>query len=1019
MQSSPDGGWYGVTCDAGTNSRVTSINLANNNVTGILPAAIFSLPSLSSLTLANNSLREVDSSWRVAAKIMLGMMEDYSLGMDDLPNFQSVLLSLQGDVDAQPAPPSGLRRLDLSNNGFTGTLDEITRVLALAFPSLCDLTLKDPFTDGPVWGSDSATLHGMGRRATTSLQNDVPAYVAPDSDVIFEGLWPCLTRLSITSAGPGNTIPMPFELPPSLHLLDLSLLNPILPQPAVAIDLPFVSTSAPPLQQIAILDAWAAAVVLDRSAQPVATPLALPPTSGSLEVISVVAAGPMCQCTHDTSTQQYRCGCPMDTYGIGCNTCQQCPVNSTRSTTTGLTGTVQDCKCRPGWILTLDAIAQVWQCTPCPFHTYRGTNQATCQPCPPGAVTATEGAASESVCFCEGSLRGGPIPNHTFSCVRCQGYTQPVSDGVSLLGVTGGFDSCSPCPAGTFLPNGGTQCIFCSPGFNCSRKDPVLPVNIADFTYSFLPVPGYYNPLITSPDQFNVSTAYVSAGMNGFTSVGMPYAPNMPLVKCALPSLCVVATLNVSANTKSVRTTWYSHGCSGSNAGFMCLDCTPGAAHAVGHVCIRNSASLGEGAGITWVILFPAVILFTSLAIFRKWSAFSAPTAAILVATVVCIQACIAVSRIASQSDPLTGSANSYTWIFGLDPVSSLWLWSRNQMDSWTLSATSFLFLGLATCCFLGTSLVLAVLLVATGMESNKIKEIPWFRIASAAVQTTALFWTVPLYGMFAPLLRCSTWPPRISLLQSSLSCASHEYSALLAIFSVLNLVVFLIPVAISCTSSSRDKGWDAVPVESVSRPGMWSQVLTHTGLTKALYAVKYGVVGCLRWAFDDLPSVAAAETVNNASIPPEYDHSSIYASMFPAFHSFKRGYVAVSSSFRIVYTAYCGRSGIRWGAIVIIFAETTGIGLIMLRSTNDQLRLLLVMAVVFTILHILFAPLRSRALNAVWCGVYWMPAATIAFIMGDNPTSTSYHPLGVFLGISLSLALVSFLHSLFKLTFR
>ena len=105
LSSKPLNQWYGV--DTDSNGRVTNLNLRNNNLSGLIPAALENLSRLISLNLSNNDLRGSIPS---------------QLG--NLGNLQHLYLNdndLTGTI-----PPFlgglGLTHLFLANNNFSGCI---------------------------------------------------------------------------------------------------------------------------------------------------------------------------------------------------------------------------------------------------------------------------------------------------------------------------------------------------------------------------------------------------------------------------------------------------------------------------------------------------------------------------------------------------------------------------------------------------------------------------------------------------------------------------------------------------------------------------------------------------------------------------------------------------------------------------------------------------------------------------------------------------------------------------------
>ena len=104
--------WRGVAV-SGSPARVTSINLANGGLTGVIPAQLGSLPGLTTLYLHRNQLTGAIPS---------------ELG--SLSNLQGLYIQrnqLTGEIPAQLGDLSNLTRLYLSNNGFTGCIPAALR----------------------------------------------------------------------------------------------------------------------------------------------------------------------------------------------------------------------------------------------------------------------------------------------------------------------------------------------------------------------------------------------------------------------------------------------------------------------------------------------------------------------------------------------------------------------------------------------------------------------------------------------------------------------------------------------------------------------------------------------------------------------------------------------------------------------------------------------------------------------------------------------------------------------------
>jgi len=123
--------WYGIGCDTSTR-RVTSINLRNNGLSGMIPSDLFDLPNLKILNLQSNQI-EIDFT-SVSKAVNLESLDLTATGLrflnplqnlSSLSNFKFLSLAsngLKGTIPDAVFQLTSLEDIDLSYNDFTGTL---------------------------------------------------------------------------------------------------------------------------------------------------------------------------------------------------------------------------------------------------------------------------------------------------------------------------------------------------------------------------------------------------------------------------------------------------------------------------------------------------------------------------------------------------------------------------------------------------------------------------------------------------------------------------------------------------------------------------------------------------------------------------------------------------------------------------------------------------------------------------------------------------------------------------------
>ena len=101
--------WYGVTCDATTNTTVTELDLSDTNIGGpFLSNILYCLPKVIYVNLFNNSINETLPSEISLCKNLIHLDLSQNLLNGPLPNTLPQLLNL--------------RYLDLTGNNFFGPI---------------------------------------------------------------------------------------------------------------------------------------------------------------------------------------------------------------------------------------------------------------------------------------------------------------------------------------------------------------------------------------------------------------------------------------------------------------------------------------------------------------------------------------------------------------------------------------------------------------------------------------------------------------------------------------------------------------------------------------------------------------------------------------------------------------------------------------------------------------------------------------------------------------------------------
>ncbi|KAL3925912.1 MAG: hypothetical protein SGILL_000089 [Bacillariaceae sp.] len=122
--------FYGVQCDGA--GRVTSLNLANNNLRGAVPSSIFKLDLLRELVLSGNPVEVLFEGVAAAEKLIDLHLDDTNLsslnGVGDAKGLQILNVAgnnLEGTVPVDLYLLTSLKELDLGYNFFSGRLNNI------------------------------------------------------------------------------------------------------------------------------------------------------------------------------------------------------------------------------------------------------------------------------------------------------------------------------------------------------------------------------------------------------------------------------------------------------------------------------------------------------------------------------------------------------------------------------------------------------------------------------------------------------------------------------------------------------------------------------------------------------------------------------------------------------------------------------------------------------------------------------------------------------------------------------
>ncbi|KAG7342578.1 RHS repeat-associated core domain containing protein [Nitzschia inconspicua] len=140
--------WYGIVCKV-ESREITEIDLSSNGLIGTIPTELSLLSSLQELRLSQNALSGTIpslaltqlKSFDVEENFLAGVALPNMVGLTQLENYQVSynLLTMKGSQSNML--PSSLRRLWMSGNDLTGSLDAIVTIASPATTSLQEISL--------------------------------------------------------------------------------------------------------------------------------------------------------------------------------------------------------------------------------------------------------------------------------------------------------------------------------------------------------------------------------------------------------------------------------------------------------------------------------------------------------------------------------------------------------------------------------------------------------------------------------------------------------------------------------------------------------------------------------------------------------------------------------------------------------------------------------------------------------------------------------------------------------------
>ena len=122
--------FYGVECDGA--GRVTSLDLSNNNLMGVVPQSVFQLQFLRKLVLSGNPIKLTLEGIGFAGKLIElsldGTNTDSLQGLRDSVNLQILNVAdnnLRGNIPDDIYRTTTLKRINLGHNSFSGQLNDL------------------------------------------------------------------------------------------------------------------------------------------------------------------------------------------------------------------------------------------------------------------------------------------------------------------------------------------------------------------------------------------------------------------------------------------------------------------------------------------------------------------------------------------------------------------------------------------------------------------------------------------------------------------------------------------------------------------------------------------------------------------------------------------------------------------------------------------------------------------------------------------------------------------------------
>ena len=225
----PHGEWYGVTADE--RGQVTEIRIGMNNMTGHLPAEVFSLPGLQYLDLSNNSIagiipEEIGDAISLSALFLqcnslTGRIPESLYELKKLSFISLWSNKISGELSEKLWTMPELRDIDLSNNLITGQLTPAVRnATKLQRLSIASNSLKGTIPreitelkDLWIFKLGNTALYNGG---ITEAQNDISGTIPEDLDKLQK-----LEIFDVPNNNLEGNVPACFSRMPKLRTLVL------------------------------------------------------------------------------------------------------------------------------------------------------------------------------------------------------------------------------------------------------------------------------------------------------------------------------------------------------------------------------------------------------------------------------------------------------------------------------------------------------------------------------------------------------------------------------------------------------------------------------------------------------------------------------------------------------------------------------------------------------------------------------------------------------------------------------